>query len=72
MMTKDEQWELMTILIPPEYLGAVIKRVEDGTISQASAKVVLDEVFKTRLDRLAELLARQASHPTDRSNGTQA
>jgi len=71
-MTKDEQWELMTILIPPEYLGAVIKRVEDGTISQASAKVVLDEVFKTRLDRLAELLARQASHPTDRSNGTQA
>jgi len=71
-MTQDEQWELMTILIPPEYLAAVIKRVEDGTISRASAKVVLDEVFKTRLDRLAELLAHQASHPTDRSNGTQA
>ena len=71
-MTQDEQWKLMTILIPPEYLAAVIKRVEDGTISQASAKVVLDEVFKTRLAKLAELLARQASHPTDRSNGTQA
>ena len=71
-MTKDEQWELMTILIPPEYLGAVIKRVEDGTISQASAKVVLDEVYNTRLARLKELLAHDASHPTDTINGTQA
>ena len=71
-MTQDEQWELMQILIPPEYFAAGIKRVEDGTISRASAKVVLDEVFKTRLDRLALLLARQASHPTDTINGTQA
>ena len=71
-MTQDEQWELMTILIPPEYLAAVIKRVEDGTISRASAKVVLDEVYNTRLARLKELLAHDASHPTDRSNGTQA
>ena len=71
-MTKDEQWELMTILIPPEYLGAVIKRVEDGTISQASAKIVLDEIYNTRLARLKELLARQASQPTDPTNGTQA
>ena len=71
-MTKDDQWELMTILIPPEYLAAVIKRVEDGTISQASAKVVLDEVYNTRLARLKELLAHDASHPTDTINGTQA
>ena len=71
-MTKDEQWELMTILIPPEYLGAVIKRVEDGTISQASAKVVLDEVYNTRLARLKELLAHDVSQPTDTINGTQA
>jgi Asp-tRNA(Asn)/Glu-tRNA(Gln) amidotransferase B subunit len=71
-MTQDEQWELMTILIPPEYLGAVIKRVEDGTISRASAKVVLDEVYNTRLARLKELLAHQASQPTDPTNGTQA
>ena len=71
-MTKDDQWELMTILIPPEYLGAVIKRVEDGTISQASAKVVLDEVYNTRLARLKELLAHDASQPTDTINGTQA
>lgn len=72
MMTKDEQWELMQILIPPEYLGAVIKRVEDGTISPASAKVVLDEVYNTRLARLKELLARQASLPTNTITGTQA
>jgi Asp-tRNA(Asn)/Glu-tRNA(Gln) amidotransferase B subunit len=71
-MTKDEQWELMTILIPPEYLGAVIKRVEDGTISQASAKIVLDEVYNTRLARLKELLAQLVSYPTDTITGTQA
>jgi Asp-tRNA(Asn)/Glu-tRNA(Gln) amidotransferase B subunit len=71
-MTKDEQWELMTILIPPEYLGAVIKRVEDGTISQASAKIVLDEIYNTRLARLKELLAHHESQPTDPTNGTQA
>jgi len=71
-MTQDEQWELMKILIPPEYLAAVIKRVEDGVISRASAKVVLDEVYNTRLARLKELLAHDASQPTDRSNGTQA
>jgi Asp-tRNA(Asn)/Glu-tRNA(Gln) amidotransferase B subunit len=71
-MTQDEQWELMQILIPPEYLAAVIKRVEDGTISRASAKVVLDEVYNTRLARLKELLAHDASHPTDTINGTQA
>ena len=71
-MTQDEQWELKTILIPPEYLGAVIKRVEDGTISRASAKVVLDEVYNIRLARLKELLAHQASQPTDPTNGTQA
>jgi len=71
-MTQDDQWELMKILIPPEYLAAVIKRVEDGVISRASAKVVLDEVYNTRLARLKELLAHDASQSTDRSNGTQA
>jgi len=71
-MTQDEQWELMKILIPPEYLAVVIKRVDEGVISRASAKVVLDEVYNTRLARLKELLAHDASQPTDRSNGTQA
>jgi Asp-tRNA(Asn)/Glu-tRNA(Gln) amidotransferase B subunit len=53
-MNTDQRWELMQVLVPPEYLAAIIARVEDGTISNASAKIVFNEIFDHSLTRLLE------------------
>ena len=54
-MTTDQRWQLMQVLVPPDYLAAIIARVEDGTISNASAKIIFNEIFDHSLARLLEL-----------------
>jgi Asp-tRNA(Asn)/Glu-tRNA(Gln) amidotransferase B subunit len=53
-MTDEQRWQLMCVLVPPLYLGAIIGRVQDGTISHANAKIVFNEVYETNRARLLE------------------
>ena len=46
----------MRLLVPPAALSHIILRIEDGTISHASAKIVFDEVYQRNRAVLSKLL----------------
>ena len=39
-MTEAQRWQLMSALMPPACLAAIITRIADGTISRAGALVL--------------------------------
>jgi Asp-tRNA(Asn)/Glu-tRNA(Gln) amidotransferase B subunit len=51
-MNDEQRWQLMCVLVPPLYLAAIIDRVQDGTVSHASAKIVFNEIYETNRARL--------------------
>jgi len=51
-MNDTQRWQLMTLLVPPAELATIIQRVEDGTISHASARIVFNEIYETNRARL--------------------
>ena len=57
-MTNDKNWEIMNILVPPAYLAAIIKKVEDGVISNASAKILFNELANQRMTKLKALATK--------------
>ena len=61
-MNEEQRWQLMRYLVPPLYLVAIIDRVEDGTISHASAKIVFNEVYETNRARLLEELKNERTN----------
>jgi Asp-tRNA(Asn)/Glu-tRNA(Gln) amidotransferase B subunit len=44
----------MRVLVPPEVLAAIIKRVMDGTISMASAKILFNHIYEQNLKAVAD------------------
>lgn len=55
-MTDDQRCQMMRLLMPPTALSHIILRIEDGTISHASAKIVFDEVYQRNRTVLSKLL----------------
>ena len=55
-MTNDQRCQLMRLLMPPAALAHIILRIEDGTISHASAKRVFDLVYSRNRARLSKFL----------------
>jgi Asp-tRNA(Asn)/Glu-tRNA(Gln) amidotransferase B subunit len=51
-LSDEENWQLMTLLLPPAYLAAIIKKVQDGVINNAGAKVLVNEIYKQRLSEI--------------------
>jgi Asp-tRNA(Asn)/Glu-tRNA(Gln) amidotransferase B subunit len=52
MINENEKWELMGVLVPPKDLAAIIKRVADGTISMASAKIIFNTIYDQNIEKL--------------------
>jgi len=59
-MTEDQKWQVMSALMPPAYLAAIITRVTDGTISRAGALIVFDTIYEQNKAKLAAAIAGQA------------
>ena len=55
-MNNDRRCQIMRLLMPPTALSHIILRIEDGTISHASAKIVFDEVYQRNRAVLSKLL----------------
>jgi Asp-tRNA(Asn)/Glu-tRNA(Gln) amidotransferase B subunit len=51
-MNDAHKWQLMNLLVPPHELATIIQRVEDGTISHASARIVFNEIYETNRAKL--------------------
>lgn len=51
-MNDDQKWKLMRLVVPPATLAAIIARVQDGTISNASAKIVFNKIYEQNLAKL--------------------
>ena len=59
-MTEDQKWQVMSALMPPAYLAAIITRMTDGTISRAGALIVFDAIYEQNKAKLAEAIEEQA------------
>jgi len=59
-MTEDQRWQVMSALMPPAYLAAIITRIEDGTITRAGALIVFDAIYEQNRAKLAEAIEEQA------------
>jgi len=59
-MTEDQKWQVMSVLIPPACLAAIITRMMDGTISRAGALIVFDTIYEQNKAKLAAAIKEQA------------
>ena len=59
-MTEDQRWQVMSALMPPAYLAAIITRIEDGTINRAGALIVFDTIYEQNKAKLAAAIEEQA------------
>ena len=59
-MTEDQKWQVMSALMPPAYLAAIITRIKDGTISRAGAQVVFNTIYEQNRAKLAAAIEEQA------------
>jgi len=59
-MTEDQKWQVMSALMPPAYLAAIITRIVDGTISRAGALIVFDTIYERNKAKLAAAIKEQA------------
>ena len=59
-MTEDQRWQVMSALMPPEYLAAIITRIADGSISRAGAQVVFNTIYEQNKAKLAAAIKEQA------------
>jgi hypothetical protein len=59
-MTEDQKWQVMSALMPPAYLAAIITRMADGTISRAGALIVFDTIYERNKAQLTAAIKEQA------------
>ena len=59
-MTEAQRWQLMSALMPPACLAAIITRIADGTISRAGARVHFDTIYEQNKAKLAAAIKEQA------------
>ena len=59
-MTEDQRWQVMSALMPPAYLAAIITMVMDGTITRAGALIVFDTIYEQNRIKLAKAIEEQA------------
>ena len=59
-MTEDQRWQVMSALMPPACLAAIITRIADGTISRAGALVLFDTIYEQNRAKLAKAIEEQA------------
>jgi len=59
-MTEDQRWQVMSALMPPAYLAAIITKIADGTINRAGALIVFDIIYEQNKDKLAAAIEEQA------------
>ena len=58
-MTEDQKWQVMSALMPPAYLAAIITRMADGTINRAGALIVFNTVYEQNRAKLAAAIEEQ-------------
>jgi Asp-tRNA(Asn)/Glu-tRNA(Gln) amidotransferase B subunit len=59
-MTENQKWQLMSALMPPAYLAAIITRIADGTITRAGALIVFEAIYEQNRAKLAAAIEEQA------------
>jgi len=59
-MTEDQKWQVMSALMPPAYLAAIITRMADGTISRAGALIVFNTIYEQNKAKLSAAIKEQA------------
>jgi hypothetical protein len=59
-MTEDQRWQVMSALMPPVCLAAIITRIADGTINRAGALIVFNTVYEQNKAKLAKAIEEQA------------
>jgi Asp-tRNA(Asn)/Glu-tRNA(Gln) amidotransferase B subunit len=59
-MTEDQRWQVMSALMPPAYLAAIITRIADGTINRAGAQILFNTVYEQNRAKLAKAIEEQA------------
>ena len=59
-MTEDQKWQVMSALMPPAYLAAIITRIADGTINRAGAQILFNTVYEQNKAKLAKAIEEQA------------
>ena len=59
-MTEDQKWQVMSALMPPAHLAAIIKRIADGTINRAGALIVFNTIYEQNRAKLAKAIEEQA------------
>ena len=59
-MTEDQKWQLMSALMPPAYLAAIITRMADGTLTRAGALIVFNTIYEQKKVKLAVAIKEQA------------
>jgi len=59
-MTEDQRWQVMSALMPPAHLAAIITRIEDGTITRAGALIVFETIYEQNKAKLAAAIKEQA------------
>lgn len=58
-MTEDQRWQLMSVLMPPAYLAAILTRIADGTINRAGAQILFNTVYEQNKVKLAAAIKEQ-------------
>lgn len=58
-MTEDQRWQVMSALMPPAYLAAIITRIADGTINRAGALILFNAVYEQNKAKLAAAIGEQ-------------
>jgi Asp-tRNA(Asn)/Glu-tRNA(Gln) amidotransferase B subunit len=58
-MTEDQRWQVMSALMPPAYLAAIITRIADGTISRAGAQILFNTIYEQNRAKLAAAIEEQ-------------
>ena len=59
-MTEDQRWQVMSALMPPAYLAAIITRIKDGTINRAGAQILFNTIYEQNRAKLAAAIEEQA------------
>ena len=59
-MTEDQRWQVMSALMPPACLAAIITRIADGTINRAGAQILFNIVYEQNRAKLAKAIEEQA------------
>jgi len=59
-MTEDQRWQVMSALMPPACLAAIITRIADGTINRAGALIIFNTIYEQNKAKLAAAITEQA------------